>query len=194
MKITLIDQASGAMLYVCDDFRIISALKTVVLDSNIIHLFPRRHSEFYGKINLDFVSQNSLILRAERLEVKDSLRPGVQAKKELAAHKADVIKVCYNCADVVLDQSNFYVNSNVFSIMQNIQSDEELFDEYVSVRNLSKEESYKEILLKNRQMMINAVKVQASVDKFIEQIEYINTDLELQLFKEKVILSFFKTL
>lgn len=194
MKLILTDQATGLILSLDEDIRILSTLKGIILDTNLVHLFPSRHKTFYEAINHEFIANYHAGIRSENLYFIEDISEDLVLKKTLSVNKYYFIKMMYNCATLLINQSTFFIDSNIFSMFKDIENDLDLLEEYASIRNLSKEQCLKEIKIKVKNTMINSIKVQAGIDKFTEELTYVNNLDDLKKIKENMLMYFVRTL
>jgi hypothetical protein len=192
MKIILQDQATGLILFINDDSRTIMSLKSICLDTNINFLFPNRNKEFYNLIDEQFVYSSNYTIRMNKLTELDSISESLLAKKELTFIKGNVLRILFNCANVLMDQSNFFINENISSIISNLDIDSKYLTEYSYVRKMSKEQCLKELQLKNETYITNCIKSQAAIDKFVEQCYFIENKNQADDLKKEITSYFFR--
>jgi hypothetical protein len=91
-----------------------------------------------------------------------------------------------------MDQSNFFINENISSIISNLDIDSKYLTEYSYVRKMSKEQCLKELQLKNETYITNCIKSQAAIDKFVEQCYFIENKNQADDLKKEITSYFFR--
>jgi len=175
MKYIIFDNGSYLVLAETKDIRTATAVKNSMIDVEVITIFKvGAHAIHYEKLENYNINKNYYTIKNRVCEEinEDQLNPDIVFKKILAQKKRQIIETLYAVLNTPISHCSFYINPYIPLLFEEIlkNQDSNYFAEYLEYRQLSKEESLKEIKIKLTSHKAMLIKLQGYIDYYFERI------------------------
>jgi hypothetical protein len=189
MKYIIVDAATRVILTYVEDTRLSTSLKSSLFDVDIITLYS--HYDFYKNITDKNIEDNCLCISKQGIALKlDTEVPEyIKIKKLLALKKRKIVKILFFVTEKSLSTCNFFFNPSMTYLINDMleSKNEKLLDEYLSGRGLTKEEALKELKIKSDSFNHTLIKLQSTIDYFMEMIILENDISKLDIIENKIV-------
>ena len=188
MKYIIVDAATRVILTYVEDTRLSTSLKSSLFDVDITAVYP--HYDFYQNITDENIKNNCLCISLSGIHLKldDEVPEYIKFKKSLALKKRKLVKILFFVTERSLSSYNFFFHPAVSHLINNMieLKDEKLLDDYVNGRGLKKEEALKELKIKADSFNHTLIKLQSTIDYFMEIIILENDFSKLDLIEKEI--------
>lgn len=188
VNIIFIDSGSNLVISQTKDLRVISLLKTILLDIDFFVLLPVRHKEAFSVFTKEYITDNNVKYFIRKIEPYHENNEELLTKKKIAIEKTKILETLLVCADIKLSGYHHFFHPRMYNIISD--SDEKIINEYAFIRNMTVEETNKELKLKKSSFDVHVSKIQALIDSYVEKIIYENSIDVLKNYTDKIILDF----
>jgi hypothetical protein len=188
VNVIFTDSASNLVLSQTRDIRVISLLKTIILDIDFFVLLPVRHVEIFDKFSKNHIQNNHEVYHRRKVETFNLNDEDLFLKKTLTLEKTKILETILTCADIKLAGHNHFFHPRMYDIIDHW--DEKIIGEYSFNRNITIEEASKELKLKKSSFDVRVNKIQALIDNYVEELKDHDSSIELENYHDKIIQDF----
>jgi hypothetical protein len=189
MKFVVIDSSTHVVLSQTSEPRVVSILKSVLVDVSVLTLLPDRNAEAYNLITNQYISQNMFRYHNQTCEPAINIIEETIEKKKLARAKTMIAETLIVCADIKMNDRHHFYNPYMLNIIS--ENNENIIKEYALIRNISVDAALKDLTLRKSSYDVQVIKIQGTIDKWVDTIVFENNLQKLLSMANTIIQEFF---
>jgi hypothetical protein len=188
MKYVITDYATQVVLAQTTEKRVATLLKSVIVDIKIYTVLSGPHAELYNLITDSYIAENMFRFRKFNCVPAFDVIEEILEKKRLSRIKTEIAEKIIKLADIKINEHQTFFDPHMLCI---ISENNIMIEEYALIRNISVSEAKKELILRKGSYDMHVIKIQALIDKWVENMALVNHVDKLSNFEADIEQDFF---